>query len=246
MKPSSLLAKPSSSLVKSTTEKVIIFDSSSIINFTMNGLLDEFRELKKIFNGKFLIPQEVKEEIVDKPLQIKRFELEALKIKELFEEKILELPVSLGIDEAKISSRTKDLMNIANSTFSGRQNPIHIIDSGETACLVLSTLLSEKGIKNVISVDERTIRMLGEKPENLLDILRSKLHTQITSKKENYKFFAGFKFIRSSELIFIAYTKGLVKLKNSVVLDALLYALKFNGCAISEEEINEIKKLAKA
>jgi len=228
------------------TQKAIIFDSSSIINFTMNGLLEEFRELKKIFNGKFLVTREVKEEIVDKPLQIKRFELEALKIKELFEEKVLELPDSMGIDEAKISSRTKDLMNIANNTFYGKQSSIHIIDSGETACLVLSAMLSEKGIKNVLSVDERTIRLLGEKPENLLDIFRSKLHTQINSKKENYKFFTGFKFIRSAELIYLAYKKGLVKLKNGVVLDALLYALKFNGCSISDEEINEIKKLAKA
>jgi hypothetical protein len=231
--------------ISSTNEKVIIFDSSTIINFTMNGLLTEFRELKRIFNGRFIVPKEVKEEIVDKPMQIKRFELEALKIKELFEEKILELPNAMGLDEAKISSKTKDLMNIANNTFSGRQSPIHIIDSGETACLVLSTMLSEKGTKNIISVDERTIRLLAEKPENLLDIFRSKLHTQITSKKENYKFFSGFKFIRSAELIFMAYTKGLVKLKNGVVLDALLYALKFNGCSISDEEINEIKKLAK-
>jgi|WetSurMetagenome_2_1015567.scaffolds.fasta_scaffold65632_3 hypothetical protein len=229
----------------SSAERVIIFDSSTIINFTMNGLLAEFRELKRIFNGRFLVPKEVKAEIVDKPMQIKRFELEALKIKELFEENILELPGSFGVDEAKISSRTQELMNIANSTFLGRENPIHIIDSGETACLVLSSMLSEKGIKNVISVDERTIRMLGEKPENLLDILRSKLHAQITSKKENYKTFAGFRFIRSAELIFIAYKKGLVKLKNGIVLDALLYALKFNGCSISDEEINEIKKLTK-
>ena len=228
------------------TEKVIIFDSSSIINFTMNGLLTEFRELKRIFNGRFIIPKEVKEEIVDKPIQIKRFELEALKIKELFEEKILELPEAMGINEAKISSKTKELENIANNTFFGRQNSIHIIDSGETACLVLSSMLSEKGIKNVICVDERTIRMLGEKPDNILDTLRNKLHTQITSKKENYKFFAGFKFIRSTELIFIAYNRGLVQLKNGLVLDALLYALKFNGCSISDEEISEIKKLPKA
>jgi hypothetical protein len=229
----------------SSSEKAIIFDSSSIINFTMNGLLSEFRELKRIFNGRFIVPKEVKEEIVDKPLNIKRFELEALKIKELFEEKILELPAAMGIDEAKLSLRSVDLMKVANSTFLGRENPIHIIDSGETACLVLSTMLSEKGVKNILSVDERTIRLLSEKPENLSDIFRSKLHTQITAKKENFKLFSGFKFIRSTELIYIAYKNGLVKLKNGVVLDALLYALKFNGCSISDEEINEIKKLGR-
>ena len=37
-----------------------------MINFTMNGLLEEFRGLKKLFDGKFLITKEVEEEIIDK------------------------------------------------------------------------------------------------------------------------------------------------------------------------------------
>ncbi|VVB83844.1 Uncharacterised protein [uncultured archaeon] len=225
------------------SEKAIIFDSSTIINFTMNGLLEEFRELKKMFNGKFLITQEVKAEIVDKPSEIKKFRLEALKIQELITEKVLEFPSVFGINESKLSSETKKLMNLANDTFFGRDNAIHIIDSGETACLVLSTLLSEKGIKNVISVDERTIRMISEKPENLLEILKKKLHSGISAKNENFKFFKGFKFIRSAELIFLAYKKGVVKLKNHNVLDALLYAMKFNGCSISDEEIMQMERL---
>jgi hypothetical protein len=228
----------------SSSQKVIIFDSSSIINFTLNGLLEEFRELKKIFNGKFIIPKEVKEEIVDKPLEIKKFKLEALKIKQLIDEKILEFPASLGIDENKLSEKTKEVMGIANNTFFGHESAIHIIDLGETACMVLSSLLTEKGIKNVISVDERTIRMLGEKPENLLDILKRKLHVGIKADREKFKFFKGFKFIRSTELIFLAYKKGLVKLKgNNQILDALLYGLKFNGCSISDEEIAEMERL---
>jgi hypothetical protein len=228
---------------KSSPEKAIVFDSGTLINFAMNGMLQEFIDLRKIFNGKFLITREVKEEIIDRPMTIKRFELEALKIKKLLDEKILELPISLGIDENKISSMTKEILNIANNTFFGRQNPIHIIDSGEASCLALSKLLEEKGIKNVISADERTIRVLSEKPENLLSLLQKKLHTSITSDKKNYESFKGFKFIRSSELVYIAYKKGIVKLKNGNVLDALLYAVKFNGCSISDEEISEIKNL---
>jgi len=226
-----------------TSQKVIIFDSSSIINFTLNGLLKEFVELKNIFDGKFIIPEEVKAEIIDKPLEIKKFKLEALKIKELFDEGILELPSSLGINQKMLSSKTIELMKIANNTFSGTQSAIHIIDSGETACLALSQILNEKGVKNVVCVDERTLRLLGEKPENLLEILNRKLHTQIRANKENFKYFKGFKFIRSAELIFFAYKKGMVSLKNQGVLDALLYALKFNGCSISEEEIAEMESL---
>lgn len=223
--------------------KAIIFDAGTIINFAMNGLLEEFRELKKIFSGKFLITREVKEEIIDKPFKIKRFKLEALKIKELISEGILEMPSGFGLDETKISKMTKGITNLANNTFFGHGSAIHVIDLGEASCLALSTTLQEKGIKNVIAVDERTIRILGEKPENLLALLQKKLHTEIEGKKENFKSFKDFKFIRSTELIYIAYKKGIVKLKNHGVLDALLYALKLNGCSISDDEISEIERL---
>ena len=55
--------------------KSIIFDSGTLINFAINGLLQELRGLKGLFDGKFLITKEIAEEIVDKPMKIKRFEL---------------------------------------------------------------------------------------------------------------------------------------------------------------------------
>ncbi|MCK5149486.1 hypothetical protein KAJ87_00995 [Candidatus Pacearchaeota archaeon] len=223
--------------------KVIIFDASTLITFAMNGLLPEFKELKKIFNGKFIITKDVKREIIDRPITIKRFELEALKLKQLLDEKIIEMPSCLGINEDEISKKTKEILNLANNIFIGKGKNIELIQLGEASCLVLSRLLNEKKIENVIAVDERTTRMLGEKPENLERLLRKKLHTNITLKKENFYFFKGFKFIRSSELVYVAYKKGLVKLKNGPVLDALLWAVKFKGCAISGDEINEIKRL---
>jgi len=224
--------------------KAIIFDSSTLINFAINGLLQEFRELKKMFDGRFLITKEIVGEIIDKPMKIKRFELEALKLKELITDNVLEMPSSFGIDENKISRMTSEIMNLSNNTFFGQGNAMHIIDVGESSCLALSRLLNEKGIKNVLSVDERTMRLLCEKPENLMAIFQKKLHTDLKMKKENLKFFQGFNFIRSTELIFIAYKKGIVKLRNhGNVLDALLYAMKLNGCSISEQEINEMKRL---
>lgn len=209
----------------------------------MNGLLEEFRTLKKAFGGKFLITKDIKWEIVEKPIKIKRFELEALKLNELILEGVLEMPSSVGIDEKKVSNLTAEIRNMANNTFFGYGKPMEIIASGESSCMALSKLLDEKGIKNLVSVDERTTRMLGEKPENLIALFQKKMHTKITSKKENFKGFKGFKFIRSTELIYVAYKKGIVKLRNHDVLDALLYAMKFNGCSISDEEISEIKRL---
>ncbi len=223
--------------------KAIIFDSSTIINFTMNGLLDEFRELKKRFDGKFLITKEVSNEVIEKPMTIKRFKLEALKIKKLLDEKVLEMPSAIGIENSKISEMTNEIKNKANSIFYGRGNAVQIIHLGEASCLALSILLNEKKISNVLSVDERTTRMLGEKPENLSILLKKKLHTGIKIEKKNLAFFSNFRFIRSTELMYVAYKKGMVKLKNHDVLDAILYALKFNGCSISDDEIREIERL---
>jgi len=224
--------------------KVLIFDASTLITFAMNGLLKELAELKKSFKGKFIIPEEVKNEIIDKPLKIKRFELEALQIKELLDNGILEKPSILNVDEKRISKDTIKLMRIANKIFQGRGRDIKLISSGETACLALSRILDEKKIENIIAVDERTTRMLAEKPENLENLLRKKLHTDVHFNEKNFKPFQGFKFIRSSELVYIMYKKGIIKLKDSGrVLDALLYAVKFKGCAISGDEIREIKRM---
>jgi len=223
--------------------KAILFDASTLITLAMNGLLEELINLRKIFNGKFIITEDVKREVIDKPLTIKRFELEALRLQQLLNDKVLEMSSVLGVDDAEISKRTKEMLELANTMFFGRGKDIYLISAGETSCLALSRILDEKKIENIVCVDERTTRMLGEKPENLKKLLEKKLHIKITLKKENFKFFEGFKFIRSSELVYVAWKKKLVRLKNGQVLDALLYAVKFKGCAISNDEIKEIKSL---
>jgi len=210
----------------------------------MNGLLPELKSLKETFEGKFIITKEVKYEIIDRPITIKRFELEALKLQELINEGILEFPESLGIDENKITKDTETLLTIANNTFWEKGKPLHLIDLGETSAIVLSKMLNEKGIENVLAIDERTTRMLCEKPDNLKKLLQKKLHSSVDIRKENLHHFVGFKIIRSCELGYMIYKKGLTRIKNKKVLDAILYALKFKGCAISFEEIEEIKKLA--
>ena len=224
-------------------DKAIIFDSGALISLSMAGLFDELIELKKIFKGKFLITKEIKGEIIDKPLNIKKFELEAIRLKELLDEGILEMPSSLKIDEKEITKRTYEILEIANKTFRGQNRDIHLIDLGETSGLALSEVLTKMGISNVLAVDERTTRMLCEKPENLRKLMEGKLHMGITAKTENYDYFKDFRFIRSTELMYVAYKKGIIKSKDPKLLDALLYALKFKGAAISDDEIAEIKRI---
>jgi len=223
--------------------KAIIFDSGTLISFAMNGLFEEIRSLRKVFDGKFLITQDVKREIIDKPITIKRFELEALRLNQLLEEKILEMPTSVGIKDSDISKKTNEFMQVANSLFYTKGKEVKILDSGESSCLALSQLLNEKAISNVLAIDERTIRVLLEKPENLTKLLQRKINSSIKIKSSNYKIFKGFKVIRSVELVYVLYKKGLIKIKSPNVLGALLYAMKFKGCAISSQEIEEIKRM---
>jgi hypothetical protein len=228
---------------KNSIKKAIIFDSGALISLSMNGLLDELQKLKGIFKGSFLITEQVKFEVIDKPLKIKAFELEALRVQQLLEENFLEMAESYGVNNSLISKKTEEIMDIANGIFTNSNNKMNIMQLGEASCLALSTILREKGIENVIAIDERTTRMLVEKPENLKDLLERKLHTGITLVKRDFNYFKNFKIIRSVELMYVAWKKNLIDLKKGNVLDALLYALKFKGCSVSDDEIEEIKKL---
>lgn len=223
--------------------KLLIFDSSSVINFIMNGLGEVFEELRKSFKGKFIITHSVKYETIDRPSEIKEFELGALKVKNLLANKTLELPESIGFDHSLVKEKSREILNQANKSFSSNNEFMHIIDEGEASCLALSILASEKGIENVVVIDERTTRMLGEKPENLKRLFERKFHTGIRFSPENLPKISKIRFIRSSELVYYAWEKKLIKLENGKVLDALLYATKYKGSAISTEEIEEIKRL---
>ena len=53
--------------------KSLVFDSGPIISLATNNLLWVLEPLKNKFNGKFFITQAVKGEIVERPLETKKF-----------------------------------------------------------------------------------------------------------------------------------------------------------------------------
>jgi len=227
--------------------KILIFDSSSIISLSLNNLLYLLEKLKKE-NILFLVTEDVKKEVVDTPLKIKKYELEALMIFQLIQKKILEMPEAIGVDKIELEIATSDILEAANHLFMANKEWIKIISQGEASCIALSLLLNKKGMENVLVIDERTARMLCENPENLRELMERKLHTTVSMNKERIKELVGCKIIRSSELCVVAFKKGVLGLVNgkTQILDALLYATKYKGCAISFNEIEEIKKVEKA
>ncbi len=223
--------------------KALIFDSGTIINLSMNGLLSILESLKKSWSGKFLITQAVKKEIIDRPKEILRFELGALMIERLLQDNVLELPSALSIDDNNIKEKTGMLMDQANHTLQYQDQWIPLVSEAEMSCLALSDELKKKGWETMIAIDERTTRLLGESPDQLEQLMSAKLHKRIVLSPKSFGKFTKYNFIRSSELVYVAYKKGLIPIEGKKVLEALLYATKFKGAAISFEEINSLKKM---
>ncbi len=223
--------------------KFLILDAGPIISLTMNGLLDILEKLKKEFNGEFIIVPAVKKEIVDKPSKIKKYALESVRVNGLFAKGVLKMSSSY-VNDNVLAKEAKRIMKVVNSSMRAEKTgeKIKLIQAGEAECLAFSRLC---GCDNAIVIDERTTRMLTEAPDQLRNLMEKKLHTKIDILDGQFKDLTKMRFIRSAELLYIAYKKNLFDLKKDrVLLDALLYGVKFKGCAISSREIEKIKKLA--
>jgi hypothetical protein len=223
--------------------KALIFDSGTLINLSMNGLLDLLEKLKKNFDGKFIITKEVKYEVVDRPIGVYRFELGAMRVQKLIETGVLEMPSAFGLSEETINKETQRLMDIANHSVQVGGRWVNIVSEAEISCLAVSEELTERGIENIIAIDERTTRMLSENPDNMERIMSEKMHHRVHVEEAKLQPFSKFRFIRSSEIVYVAYKKNLTDVTGKKALEALLYATKFKGSAISFEEIDELKKL---
>ncbi|MBI5803729.1 hypothetical protein HY450_00630 [Candidatus Pacearchaeota archaeon] len=223
--------------------KSLIFDSGTLINLSMNGLLYIVEELKKNSEIRFFITHHVKKELVDHPINVPRFELGALLVQDLLDRKILELPEDIGISHSDVDKKMIEFMELANNSMKVNGKWIKIVSEAEMSCLALSSILSNMNFENIIAIDERTTRTLAEKPGDLKDIISKKLHTSVSFDKKDFHEFANFRFLRSTELVYVAYKKGLLSLKGPKALEAVLFATKFKGSSVSFEEINELKKL---
>ncbi len=222
--------------------KYLIFDAGPIISLTMNGMLGIVEKLKGVFDGEFILTPAVKREVVDKPMKIKKFKLEAMRVNDMIERGVFKMSGDI-VPQGKLEREMKRILKVVNGflrvTATGEK--ISIIHEGEAACLAFAKLC---GGENVIVIDERTTRMLTEAPGNLEKMMEKKLHTPLDADVGLLGELKGFRFIRSAELLYVAFKKGLVPVKKSKeLLDALLYGVKFKGCAISSREIEEMKRL---
>ncbi|MCH7850813.1 MAG: hypothetical protein IH845_04185 [Nanoarchaeota archaeon] len=222
--------------------KYLIFDTGPIISLTMAGMLTTLEKLKGVFDGEFILTPSVKFEVIDRPSKIKKYKLESIQVQNLIDKGIFKMSTEFVTDQ-KLDSETKKILKTTNGiireTNGGKK--VTIIHKGEASCLAFSNLCKAD---NVIVVDERTTRLITEAPRNLEKLIEKKVHMKVSATLSLLEGYKKYKFIRSSELLYIAFKKDLLGMKkNKDLLDALLYAVKFNGAAISVQEIEEMKRL---
>ena len=222
--------------------KYLIFDSGTLINLSMNGLLDILEKLKEKCSCEMLITPAVKFEVIDRPSGIQRFELGALRIQKMIDSGILSLSDKI-VNIIEIKYETKILSEKANHMIKIRDTWVNLVSEAEMSCLALSKILESRGNNTIIAIDERTTRTICENPETLEQLMSSKFHQRAILENYDENLFKNFKFIRSSELVYVAYKKGVLGIEGKKALEAALYATKYKGSSISFEEIDEIRKM---
>jgi predicted nucleic acid-binding protein len=225
--------------------KTIVFDAGPIISLALNGLLYVLKDLKRDFDGVFALPHQARKELIDNPYHKRRFQFEALQILELIRDKTLKV-----YNVASVKKKSQQLLMLANSIYSAHGNKIQLVHGGEIEAIGLALQLGA----HAIVIDERTTRYLLEKPAALHRRLERKLHTKVSiDKKKLAKFKAetrGIKVLRSTELVMVAFEKGLLNRykpnwvnADKAVIESVLWALKMRGCAISDDELFQLVKM---
>ena len=233
--------------------RALVFDTGPLISFTVNNLLSTLERLKERYSGRFVIPESVKEELVDQPLRTKRFMFEAMQLQRLISTGVLEV-----VEDNDTKELTLELLHLANSSFAAKAKSVKIVQYGEMASIAAAKLLDAEAL----IIDERITRELVEHPEHIADLMEKRLHTTVTVNGNNVSLLQTYvsktKILRSVELVAVAFELGLLdryiaageeKIIPDVrhkLLESVLWGLKMNGCAVSGKEIEQIIAAAPA
>lgn len=232
---------------KTDERKKIIFDTGPLISLTLNNLTWVIEELKKNFQGDFLVPEEVKKELIDKPLTSKKYKLEALQLLPYFNKEIFRI-----YHDDLLEQTTKDILELANNCFQAKGKYIQAVHHADMQVVATAYLT---GTRTVV-IDEYTSRYLIESPSKIAKRMERKLHTKIHVDRDKIdqlkEYTKNIRVLRSVELITLAYEKKIldrylfegekrfVKKPKKTLLEGALWGLKLNGCSVTEDEINEV------
>jgi len=222
--------------------KALFFDTGPIITLVMSRMVWILPELKKKYGGKFYITPSVKRELVTRPMDIKRFQFEALQALKLIKDGVLE--VYEDVPQKEVAR----LHAIANSSFKIEDKDMEVVQSGEIESVVCAL---QAGAEAMV-MDERTMRLFIENNKEMKALLERRFQKTVSVNAEKMKQFSqelgDIQIIRSVELIGVAYRMGLLdsyippqKNGRGILVEAALWNAKYNGAAVTEDEVEEIK-----
>jgi len=219
----------------------IVVDSSSLITLSGNCFIKLLKHLTEQEKISFLMPESVYYESVQKPIKIKRFELNAVRIRDIVEEGYLKLIRTTP----NIKKTMEELSTVSANIYNVKGKNFRLIDLGEAETLALMKEINSE----LLLIDERTTRMLIEEPQNVLEFLQRRHRCNVEFDNDSIQKFSNLfgkiKIIRSTELIALSYENGCFAKemhRTKQALEAALYAAKFAGCAVSFEEIKSFLK----
>jgi hypothetical protein len=222
-------------------DRAILCDSSSLISLSDSCLDSVFPFLAKRFGVKFVIPPSVEYETVIRPLtsNLREYAFSAIKIR-----KMVETGVINKVD-ADVKEKARSILSIANNLLYVKGRPFNLVHYGEAEMLALG---NELGVRNIL-IDERTTRMLIEAPFQIKEHMEMEFKVSIMLNENNLHEFASLtrnmESIRSSELIIVAWENGLFDdfgAGKKAALEAALYKIKFSGCSIRFDEVEDYMK----
>lgn len=230
--------------------RLLVFDTGPIISLTVNNLLSTLEKLKERYSGRFVIPESVKDELVDEPLRTRKFMFEAMQIQRLISTGVLEV-----VEDNDTKELTLELLRLANSSFAAKGKAIQVVQYGEMASIAAAKLLDAEALV----MDERITRELVEHPKHLADLMEKRLHTAVIMDGNSISLLQQYasktKILRSVELASVAFELGLldryiaageekaIPQVRQKLLESVLWGLKMNGCAVSGKEIDELVRL---
>lgn len=218
-------------------EDSIVCDSSSLLSLSDSCLLWLLSNMVGSFKGYFLITKAVEYESVIRPLEMKSHTLGAVRVKKMLLDGVIRV-----VETPNSRALTLQLSSLGNSIFYIAGKPMKLIHDGETETLAVAIDLK---LRNIL-IDERTTRMLIEAPFEMKAHLEDEFQKRIEVNQKNLDKFLDMtgklNIFRSAEIAIIGYEKGLFKDYGDMekrAVEAALYGLKFAGCSISFNEIEE-------
>jgi len=226
---------------------IVVVDSSSIISCATNCLLWVFDEMQK-YGFKFIVPKGVKDEVIDGGLMTQKYKFEALRVMRHFTNN------TFTEYENDLRQEAGTLLNFANSSFRIKNQDLKVLQEADAEVAVLASKINA----DAIMTDEITLRLFIENTDALQGLMQHRFHTNVkVDNNRIYEFKKHVKntqVIRSADLVALAIDLGIFDLTINTCLpmdpkskkdliEGVLYALRFSGCGISFEEINDYVNL---